>query len=219
MRAAFVSAAAALTLVAIGVGCGNVGRTEEGEGSASAGRQLFVENCGSCHVLKAAGTQGTIGPNLDDAFAGVLKEGWEESTVRDVVRGQIAYPVVDPPTGEPGMPANLVEGEDADNVAAFVAAAVFNPESVGGGGGGEAEKIAAEDGEGIFAEAGCGGCHAFSPAGTTGEVGPNLDESNPSLELAIERVTNGAEGMPSFRDRMTEEQIRAVAEFVSGGGR
>jgi cbb3-type cytochrome c oxidase subunit III len=217
VRAALVSAAVALALVVIGVGCGNVGRTEEGEGSASAGRQLFVQECGSCHTLKAAGTQGTIGPNLDDAFAGVLKEGWEESTVRDVVRGQIAYPAVDTPTGEPGMPANLVTGEDADNVAAFVAAAIYNPAAAGGGG--EGGNIQAKDGEGIFAEAGCGGCHTLSAAGTTGEVGPNLDEAKPSLELAVERVTNGAEGMPAFKDRMSEEQIRAVAEFVSRGGR
>jgi cbb3-type cytochrome c oxidase subunit III len=217
VRAALVSAATAIAIVATAAGCGTVGRTEEGEGSPSAGRQLFIDNCGSCHVLEAAGTQGTIGPNLDDAFAGVLKEGWQESTVRDVVRGQIAYPVVDPPTGEPGMPANIVTGEDADNVAAFVAAAIFNPASAGGGG--EGAMVEATDGEGIFAEAGCGGCHAFSPAGTTGEVGPNLDESKPSLELAIERVTNGGEGMPSFEDRLSEEQIRAVAQFVSGGGR
>jgi cbb3-type cytochrome c oxidase subunit III len=215
VRAALVSAATVIAIVATTAACGTVGRTEEGEGSAGAGRQLFIDNCGSCHTLKAAGTQGTIGPNLDDAFAAVLKEGWEESTVRDVVRGQIAYPVVDPPTGEPGMPANPVEGEDADNVAAFVAAAIFNPAAAGGGG--EEVQVEATDGEGIFAEAGCGGCHTFSPAGTTGEVGPNLDESKPALELAIDRVTNGGEGMPSFKDRMSEEQIRAVAEFVSGG--
>jgi cbb3-type cytochrome c oxidase subunit III len=218
VRAALVSAAVALALVVVAVGCGTVGRTEEGEGSATAGRQLFVENCGSCHVLEAAGTQGTIGPNLDDAFAEVRREGWQESTVRDVVRGQIAYPVVDPPTGEPGMPANLVTGEDADDVAAFVAAAVFNPASAGGGAG-ESGRIQATGGEEIFAEAGCGGCHTFSAAGTTGEVGPNLDESQPSLQLAIDRVTNGGEGMPSFRDRMSDEQIRAVADFVSRGAR
>jgi mono/diheme cytochrome c family protein len=46
-------------------------------GDAKAGRSVFVANCGTCHALKAAGTRGTIGPNLDTAppmtFAAIVK--------------------------------------------------------------------------------------------------------------------------------------------------
>ena len=48
-------------------------------------------------------------------------------------------------------------------------------------------------------------------------MGPNLDESQPSLELAIDRITNGQGGMPAFGDQLSDEQIQAVAEFVTGG--
>jgi cytochrome c6 len=73
----------------------------------------------------------------------------------------------------------------------------------------------AENGKMIFAAQGCGSCHTLAAAGSNGTVGPNLDQSRPSLELAIERITNGMGQMPSFKDELSEEQIRAVAEFVS----
>ena len=74
----------------------------------------------------------------------------------------------------------------------------------------------ATDGESIFTSAGCGSCHTFAAAGSNGNVGPNLDESKPTLELAIDRITNGRGGMPSFEDQLSEEQIRAVAGYVAG---
>ena len=61
----------------------------------------------------------------------------------------------------------------------------------------------------------CGGCHTLADAGTTGAVGPNLDESQPSYELALDRVTNGQGGMPSFSSTLSEEQIADVAAYVS----
>jgi mono/diheme cytochrome c family protein len=69
-------------------------------------------------------------------------------------------------------------------------------------------------GKQIFASAGCGSCHTLADAGTTGTVGPNLDEAKPSLELAYDRVTNGQGGMPSFKDRLTEQQRADVAAYV-----
>ena len=57
---------------------------------------------------------GAVGPNLDEAFGCAERQGFEKDTVRDVVRGQIAY-------ASPPMPRNLVEGEDAENVADYVA--------------------------------------------------------------------------------------------------
>lgn len=70
-------------------------------------------------------------------------------------------------------------------------------------------------GKEVFAEAGCGTCHTLADAGSSGTIGPNLDESQPSFELAVERVTNGMGVMPSFRDQLTAQQIRDVAAYVS----
>ena len=64
--------------------------------------------------------RGKIGPNLDYAFLQSRRDGLGESTFVQVVRGQIAYPVVKPSTGAPGMPANILEGQDADDVASYV---------------------------------------------------------------------------------------------------
>ena len=63
---------------------------------------------------------------------------------------------------------------------------------------------------------GCGSCHTFADAGTTGSIGPNLDDSAPSLDLALDRITNGQGAMPSFSGQLTEQQIADVAAYVSG---
>lgn len=70
-------------------------------------------------------------------------------------------------------------------------------------------------GRAVFDEAGCGGCHVLSAAGSSGNVGPNLDESQPDFGLVVDRVTNGEGAMPSFSDRLSEQEIRDVAAFVS----
>jgi mono/diheme cytochrome c family protein len=70
-------------------------------------------------------------------------------------------------------------------------------------------------GEAVFASAGCGSCHTLSAAGSTGTVGPNLDDAQPSADLVVERVTNGMGAMPSFSDQLTEQQILDVAAYVS----
>jgi len=61
----------------------------------------------------------------------------------------------------------------------------------------------------------CGGCHTLADAGTSGAVGPNLDESMPDNELVLDRVTNGQGGMPAFSSTLTEQQIADVAAYVS----
>ncbi|HEU4454822.1 MAG TPA: c-type cytochrome [Longimicrobium sp.] len=82
-----------------------------------------------------------------------------------------------------------------------------------GGEGGEAQGDAAA-GEEVFAANGCGSCHALEAAGASGAVGPDLDESQPSFELAVDRVTNGSGAMPAFGDSLDEQQIRDVAAYV-----
>ena len=95
-----------------------------------AGKKAFVAKCGSCHVLKRAGTTGVTGPNLDEAFQRARADGFGQSTFAGVVYRQILQPArtdqTDPATGKdtPGMPAKLYTGEDAQDVAAYVASAV-----------------------------------------------------------------------------------------------
>jgi cytochrome c6 len=67
----------------------------------------------------------------------------------------------------------------------------------------------------FLGESGCGTCHTLADAGTSGTIGPNLDEAQPSFELAVDRVTNGQGPMPSFADSLSEQQIRDVAAYVS----
>ncbi len=73
----------------------------------------------------------------------------------------------------------------------------------------------AEAGKAVFASAGCAGCHTLAAAGAAGTVGPNFDETTPSFDLVVERVTNGKGGMPSFKDTLSEQQIQDVAAFVA----
>ena len=94
------------------------------------GKQLFVAKCGSCHILNRAGTKGVTGPNLDQAFTRARQDGFGDSTFEGMVHRQIGQPArraqVDPATGKVlvKMPANLVTGDDARDVAAYVASAV-----------------------------------------------------------------------------------------------
>jgi mono/diheme cytochrome c family protein len=70
-------------------------------------------------------------------------------------------------------------------------------------------------GKKVFETAGCTSCHTLQDAGSTGTVGPNLDEAKPSYDKAIERVTNGMGVMPSFGGSLTPQQISDVAAYVS----
>jgi cytochrome c553 len=79
---------------------------------------------------------------------------------------------------------------------------------------GEGDPVAGK--EVFLGASACGGCHTLSDAGSTGTVGPNLDDSQPSFDLVVDRVTNGtAAGMPPFKDTLTEQQIQDVAAYVS----
>jgi cytochrome c6 len=62
---------------------------------------------------------------------------------------------------------------------------------------------------------GCAGCHTLSDAGSTGTIGPNLDDLKPSHDAVVAQVTNGGGGMPAFGDSLSEEQIQDVAAYVS----
>ena len=103
------------------------------------------------------------------------------------------------------MPANLVKGSDANDVAAYIAAVAGVP----GKGGGNPTS-----GKDIFV-ANCGSCHTLADAATSGKVGPNLDQLKPALARVQQQVINGGAIMPAFKGKLTEAQIKAVAKYVS----
>src|SRR5687768_12034014 len=79
---------------------------------------------------------------------------------------------------------------------------------------GESEDV---DGAAVFAAAGCGGCHVFTPANSEGTVGPPLDGIDLSKDEIAQQVRNGGAGMPAFGDRLSDEEIDAVADYVESG--
>jgi len=201
--------AVAAAIAAAGCGGAGTGGLSTG-GDAAKGKALFKEKCASCHTLKAADATGAIGPDLDGAFGPDRAQGIEDSSIQQVVAGQIRIPISTTSTGAPGMPADLVTGDDVDSVAAFVAKCAGNPdEACAGSGGG-----AATSGKDIFTST-CGGCHTLSDAGTAGTTGPNLDDSKPPKALVVDRVTNGKANMQPFKGTLSDEQIQAVADYVS----
>ncbi len=233
-RRAAVVLALGLLAAAVVAGCGETVGFDAGGGDRLRGKELFTAKCGGCHQLADAGTVGAIGPNLDYAFyqyrvdasgadpdepdfQALLADPDVASTVLNTVRGQIAYPVTDTSSGAPGMPADIVTGQDASDVAAYVASVAglggdAGPPVSGGGGGIDA---GGDPGKQVFAQAGCGSCHTLADAGATGTVGPNLDESRPPRELVVDRVTNGLGGMPPFKGQLSTDEIKAVAKYVA----
>jgi mono/diheme cytochrome c family protein len=214
---ALVVAAAALSLAACG----------RDEADLSNGKALFVERCGQCHVLGRAGTAGPTGPDLDAAFRSALADGMDRETVEGIVHDQILNP-----RKNSAMPADIVEGDDARDVAAYVGFAAAR------GGQDEGALAAAglsgaTTGEQIFTAGGCAGCHTLAKANATGTIGPSLDDlaaaagdASPEdfvIESVIDPDAEIADGfqagvMPSYEGRLTEEQLQALAEYLLEGG-
>jgi len=135
----------------------------------------------------------------------------------DIVRGQIAYP-------EEPMPANIYRGQDARDIALYVARCAGNPTC-----GVTAETAAPPatstststtpaskpDGKAVFAKAGCGSCHTLKAAGSSGNVGPNLDQLKPPKATVAHQVEVGGGAMPAFKGQLSAAEIDAVADFVS----
>ena len=174
-RIALAGVALAVAFFAAGCGTGGISRS----GDAAAGKDLFLngangkQSCASCHTLRAAGANGKIGPNLDDAFAADRKEGFKQQTIQQVVLDQIRLAAcVEPTDPTRCMPPNLVTGKDAEAVAAYVAQVAGNPAAASSGGG----TITATSGKDIFLAAGCSSCHALAAASSKGTVGPDLDQ-------------------------------------------
>ena len=218
--AAFCAFAVALPLAA----CGRE------ETDLSNGKAQFVEKCGSCHALARAGTAGTQGPSLDAAFQTALADGIDRDTVEGVVHDQILHP-----RRNSIMPAGLVKGDDATDVAAYVGyAAARSGDDQGALA--TAGLAQAKTGEQIFTAAGCAGCHTFAPAGSNGTIGPNLDdlaaaagqrEPGKSAEEYVREsltqpeaflVDGFGNAMPSYEGRLTDQQIQALVDYLLQNG-
>ena len=204
----------------LGGGCGTGGVAGSGKrADTQSGQQLFTQKCGACHTLQAAGTSGTIGPNLDNAFAADVAQGYPQSSIENVVLDQIrlgsgelaTYTNNKKLTPQTPMPANIVTGQDAIDVAAYVASVAGQGGFTEGGG----FASLGTDGAKIFKGAGCAGCHTLSAAGATGTVGPNLDQLKPALAIVVRQVTNGGAVMPAFKGKLSPAQIQAVAKYVA----
>jgi mono/diheme cytochrome c family protein len=239
----FLPPVAILLVAFLAAGCGAVGRVTSGD--PSQGKALFLSNCAGCHTLADAKSTGTIGPNLDDAFSSDKQQGFDEQTMKDVVRGQIAYPDPDGP-----MKANIVKGSEANSVATYVAQCSGDPNcgvtpsappsttatptapattttagtttsaapatTTTGENEGAASAAELAEGKQIFlVKAGCGGCHTLKDAGSTGTVGPNLDQLKPNDKTVEHQVENGGGPMPAFKGTLTAAQIAAVSAYVS----
>jgi mono/diheme cytochrome c family protein len=173
-RAARRAAVVALSLVALAIGgCG----TSE-TGSFDRGQQLFAAKCATCHALRAAGSTAQIGPDLDAAFAQARASGMDPDTFAGVIRAQVEYPRPGNASGRSNpsvtMPADLVTGQELDDVAHYVATVAGNPAFKG-------PQLPNDPGAPVFAQNQCSSCHTLEAAGAMGTVGPDLDKVIPRL--------------------------------------
>lgn len=207
------------------------------------GKQLFVAKCGFCHTLSHAQTSGTIGPNLDVAFRQDRADGIKSASIEGLIAFWIQYPNANPDSGAV-MPPMLYKGQQAQDVAAYVATVAAIP---GQDTGALATAVQAKvpvtpaSGKAVFTGPGtCGSCHTLAAAGTTGTVGPNLTVRlagdcataaskkirGPTLMQCIHTaIINPYAYIPSgyaagvmpnnFSQRLSPTQIAALVAFLS----
>ncbi len=155
------------------------------------GKKLFATNCGSCHTLAHASSTGTVGPNLDDAFRQDRIDGVKGTSIQGLVSYWIEYP-----NTQGAMPSMLVKGQDAQDVAAYVAHVAAIPgQDTGALAAAVAQKVNPTPavGKTIFTGVGsCGSCHTLADAGTTGTVGPNLNTLKEACAAPASQQARGA---------------------------
>jgi len=176
------------------------------------GKQLFVSKCGVCHTLSHAGTKGSIGPNLDDAFRQDRVDGIKAASIEGLVDDWIQFP-----NDQGVMPAMIFKGQNAQDVAAYVATVASIPgQDSGALARATVANVAATPAQGkiVFTgPGGCGACHTLAAAGTTGTVGPNLTQRLASdCALAASKAVRGA----SLQDCIKTAIIKPYAFLPSG---
>jgi mono/diheme cytochrome c family protein len=193
MTSRWAAAVGALAVLAMS-GCGS---GTDDKADLVNGKKLFIGEgtCGSCHALSRAGTKGTQGPNLDAAFENSRQQGFGNSVIEGVVSDQIAHP-----RRGSIMKADLVEGDDRRDVAAYVASVAGKPGQDTGllasvGGNQNANKTAVEKGGTLEIPADPSGALAFAFGKATGTPGPvTISMPNPAPiphNIAITGPVNG----------------------------
>lgn len=185
------------------------------------GRVLFETKCGVCHALAQAGTTANIGPDLDNAFAAARETGgFDAATIEGIVKAQVDDPR--PSNGNPSasMPANTAEGQDLDDIAAYLGKYAGVP-------GAAPPEVEGGPGAQVFASNGCGGCHTLAAANSGGTVGPSLDEVLPGQSEAEieESIVNPnakiAQGYPAnvmpetFKESIQPEELKQLVEYLA----
>jgi mono/diheme cytochrome c family protein len=84
----------------------------------------------------------------------------------------------------------------------------------GCGGSGSSDEPAAGGGEKLFSD-NCASCHTLKAAGASGKVGPDLDQLKPGPQLVTTQVNNGGGAMPAFKGKLTDAQIKEIADYVA----
>jgi mono/diheme cytochrome c family protein len=207
-------ALAALAAIAVAAsGCGT------STADVSRGRVLFVQKCGVCHTMAQAGTTAQVGPNLDDAFAAAREAGEGGETVEGIVEAQVELPRPSTDNPDNSMPADVVSGQDLEDVAAYVGMYAGVP-------GAAPPKAAGGPGAQVFANNGCGGCHILAAAESGGTVGPNLDEVLPGhtpaaiTEMIVEPNAEVLKGYPAnvmpqnFGETLTPKEIQDLVQYL-----
>jgi mono/diheme cytochrome c family protein len=208
-------ALAAIAAVALAAsGCGTT------EADPQRGRQLFVQNCGVCHELAQAGTTAQIGPNLDAAFAAARSAGEGGETIEGIVKAQVENPRPSNDNPAASMPAEIVEGQDLEDVAAYVGMWAGVP-------GAAPPQVPGGPGAQVFANNGCGGCHTLAAANSGGVTGPNLDEylapddDAAGIEaMIVDPNAEIAEGYPAnvmpqnYGQLLTKKELEDLIQFL-----
>jgi mono/diheme cytochrome c family protein len=205
---------AALAAVALPAsGCGT------STADATRGRVLFVQKCGVCHAMAEAGTTAQVGPDLDDAFAAARAAGEGGDTIEGVVKAQVEFPRPSNANPAISMPADVVTGQDLEDVAAYVGLYAGVP-------GAAPPKVPGGPGAQVFASKGCGTCHTLAAAKSGGVTGPNLDEVLPGQSAAmveesiVDPNAHIAKGYPAdvmpanFSTLINPKEIEQLVEYL-----
>jgi mono/diheme cytochrome c family protein len=232
-RVLAAGAIAAAGLIATACGSEGISVPDNAQPNVKRGAVLFADRCGGCHTFDIAGTQGGAtrvhdrerpdGPNFN---------------VRHETTDSVLYAIRNGGFSGAIMPENIVVGNDANDVAAFVAKYAgaksktsptpqppappqttstqqnTTPEAGTTSTSTGATQQASAQGKQLFTQ-NCASCHTLKDANATGTVGPDLDQLKPDEARVQRQVTNGGAVMPAFKGTLTDAQIKAVAQYVS----
>jgi mono/diheme cytochrome c family protein len=206
------------------------------------GADLFAERCAGCHTLDVVGAQGGAteikdrervdGPNFNvrretpesvlyairnGGFSGAImpenivvgREADDVAAFLSKYAGQERKPEITPQQPAGGGNANggstTTPPTTQNTTSTPEAGTTSSPVTT--------QHVNAQ-GKQVFTQS-CGSCHTLKDAGTTGTVGPNLDDLKPDEATVQRQVTNGGGVMPAFKGQLTDAQIKAVSQYVS----